>query len=119
MSENIKHWLIFILVLLIFIVLVDKCEAQEIPIKTEDGYGWGEETALNYDLYLLAMKYPDLFENSTFPLYEYKIQKVYSDEYKEHVLKPYIITTALFVAYIIVDVISDRSNYKRLERLIE
>ncbi|MFC1535730.1 hypothetical protein ACFL4H_00020 [Candidatus Neomarinimicrobiota bacterium] len=92
---------------------------SEIPVITKDGYGWGEETAFKYDLYLLMNKYPDLFKDDvTFPVYEYKIKKVYSKQYKEHVLKPYIITAAIFVAYIIYDVCEDKRNYNQLKEWI-
>jgi len=40
MSENIKHWLIFIMVLFFFIALINKCEAQVpfVPIGMNNDY---------------------------------------------------------------------------------
>ena len=107
-------------IILMVLVLIMFVQAQE----SEQGLiidSHGVVTISGYPVRLAegATLIPMFEDDLNFPIYEYEIKKVYSEEYKEHVLKPYIITTAFFVTYIIADVISDRHNYKRLERLIE
>ena len=115
-AKYIKGILYILMLYLLMVAFTEKCQGQEIPIKLGDNFGWGEETAFKYDLYMLSQKYPDLFKDDVaFPIYEYKIKRVYSDQYKEHILRPYIITTALFIIYIIYDVYDDRRNYNEIK----